>query len=115
MASTIQLSEEQLYAVNANQNVVVSAGAGSGKTRVVVERCLNRILHADPLLRVSIDQILMITFTLDATDEMRQRIREQLRALCQKAYQKELSPNLLSLQNSRSRYRKAPAYPLRQR
>ncbi len=100
MASTIQLSEEQLNAVNANRNVVVSAGAGSGKTRVVVERCLNRILHADPLLRVSIDQILMITFTLDATDEMRQRIRGQLRALCQQAYQKELSPNLLSLQNS---------------
>ena len=61
-------------AVDPSQNVVLEASAGTGKTRVLVERYVN-------LLRAGIepDQILAITFTRKAAAEMRQRIIERLK------------------------------------
>ena len=62
------------YAVDPVQNVVLEASAGTGKTRVLVERYVN-------LLRAGIepDNILAITFTRKAAAEMRQRIVERLK------------------------------------
>ncbi|MBP5760937.1 MAG: UvrD-helicase domain-containing protein, partial [Verrucomicrobia bacterium] len=75
MASNkIQLNESQKQAVQAEGNVIVSAGAGSGKTRVLVERCLDRVLKNE----VSLEQVLMITFMKDAATEMKMRIRDRL-------------------------------------
>ena len=56
------------------QNVVLEASAGTGKTRVLVERYVN-------LLRAGVDpdHILAITFTRKAAAEMRQRIIERLK------------------------------------
>jgi ATP-dependent exoDNAse (exonuclease V) beta subunit len=51
-------TEAQQWAIVAEGNVLVSAGAGTGKTRTVVERCL-RIIEAG----CSIEKILMVTFT----------------------------------------------------
>jgi ATP-dependent helicase/nuclease subunit A len=61
-------------AVDPLQNVVLEASAGTGKTRVLVERYVN-------LLRAGVepDQILAITFTRKAAAEMRQRIIERLK------------------------------------
>src|SRR5437016_13161886 len=60
----------------ANGNVLVMAGAGTGKTSTLVERCLARVCHeANP---VPLDRILMVTFTEAAATEMRKRIREAL-------------------------------------
>jgi ATP-dependent helicase/nuclease subunit A len=71
-----QLSVEQKAAVDASGNVLVVAGAGAGKTRTLIQRCLARILDdADP---VSVDEILMVTFTQAAGAEMRQRLRAGL-------------------------------------
>ena len=42
-----------------NKNLLVSASAGSGKTFVVIERILNRILND----KVSVDKLLVVTFT----------------------------------------------------
>ena len=61
-------------AVDPSQNVVLEASAGTGKTRVLVERYVN-------LLRAGVepDHILAITFTRKAAAEMRQRIIERLK------------------------------------
>jgi ATP-dependent helicase/nuclease subunit A len=62
------------FAVNPAENVVLEASAGTGKTRVLVDRYVN-------LLRAGVDpdNILAITFTRKAAAEMRQRIVERLR------------------------------------
>src|SRR5439155_7741885 len=61
-------------AVDPSQNIVLEASAGTGKTRVLVERYVNLLLAGvDP------DNILAITFTRKAAAEMRQRILERLR------------------------------------
>ena len=62
------------FAVDPSQNVVLEASAGTGKTRVLVERYVN-------LLRAGVEpeHILAITFTRKAAAEMRERIVERLR------------------------------------
>jgi hypothetical protein len=70
------LTGAQQQAITAKGNVLVVAGAGTGKTRTLVERCLNCLLHETP--PVSVDEILMVTFTEAAAAEMRQRIRKRL-------------------------------------
>lgn len=68
------LAQEQ--AVSARGNVLVVAGAGTGKTRTLVERCLHCLVEEAP--RASLDEMLMVTFTEAAAAEMRQRIRARL-------------------------------------
>lgn len=57
-------------------SLLVSAAAGSGKTAVLVERIIGRI--TDPEDPVSLDQLLVMTFTRAAADEMRERIGKAL-------------------------------------
>jgi ATP-dependent helicase/nuclease subunit A len=61
-------------AVDPAQNVVLEASAGTGKTRVLVERYVNLLLAG-----VEPERILAITFTRKAAAEMRQRIIARLR------------------------------------
>ena len=56
--------------------VLVSAGAGSGKTRVLTERLMAYI--TDPAAPVDIDSFLIITYTRAAAGELRGRITEEL-------------------------------------
>lgn len=72
------LTEAQKTAVDALGNVLVMAGAGTGKTSTLVERCLAHICRADD--PVALDQLLMVTFTEAAAAEMRQRLRAALEA-----------------------------------
>lgn len=59
-----------------NQNLLVSAAAGSGKTAVLVERIL--ALITDPEHPVDVDRLLITTFTRAAADEMKERIKKAL-------------------------------------
>ena len=68
------LTESQLKAVRARGNVLVMAGAGTGKTHTLVERCLHCIGNE----RAALDEILVVTFTEAAAAEMKQRLRRAL-------------------------------------
>ncbi|WP_434686794.1 ATP-dependent helicase [Pseudanabaena minima] len=68
----ILLSEKQKEAVNYNEGaLLVSAGPGSGKTRVLTER-IRRLLAEDK----SFFRILALTFTNKAANEMQERLTE---------------------------------------
>ena len=56
--------------------VLVSAGAGSGKTKVLTERLMGYL--RDPKETVDLDRFLVITFTRAAAGELRGRIMEEL-------------------------------------
>ena len=64
-------SQERAIAVR-GKDVLVSAAAGSGKTSVLVERILRRLL--DPDDPVDVDRLLVVTFTEAAASEMRERL-----------------------------------------
>ncbi len=73
---TRQLKPEQAVAAHTlDRHVSVTAGPGSGKTTVLVERYLH-ILRENKTL--NIDQIVAITFTNRAANEMRERLRKDL-------------------------------------
>ncbi len=70
-------TKEQAYAIRLQgEDIMVSAGAGAGKTRVLVDRLVERILDRDQ--PVSADQFLLMTFTEAAASEMRERIGKTL-------------------------------------
>src|SRR5207247_2106670 len=74
--TTSPFTDNQRRAIAAVGNVLVVAGAGTGKTRTLVERCLARV--CDATKPVSLDRILMVTFTEAAAAEMRKRVRDEL-------------------------------------
>ena len=63
------------------RHVSVTAGPGSGKTTVLVERYLHILGTHD----VTVDQIVAITFTNRAANEMRERLRRELTSIAQSA------------------------------
>ena len=66
-------TKEQMQVITLrDRNILVSAAAGSGKTAVLVERIIRRIL--DEQNPVDIDRLLIVTFTSAAAAEMRERI-----------------------------------------
>lgn len=71
--SILTLSTEQEAAVDITKNIAVSAGAGSGKTRVLTNRYL-RLLDSG----IGIEEIIAITFTEKAALEMKERIRRAI-------------------------------------
>ena len=67
---------EQAAAVDARGEVFVSAGAGTGKTAVLVERFVRAVCDEG----LDVDSILVITYTRKAAAELRSRIRAALAA-----------------------------------
>src|SRR5262249_16931379 len=71
----VGLNDEQFAAVDAEGSVFVSAGAGTGKTSVLVERYLRAVCDRG----IDVESILVITYTRKAAGELRGRIRSGLR------------------------------------
>ncbi len=69
-----RLNDEQLEATEATGNVFVSAGAGTGKTSVLVERYVRAVCERG----LDVESILVITYTRKAAGELRSRIRSAL-------------------------------------
>ncbi len=71
----VKWTNEQLQAIQEkDSNILVAAAAGSGKTAVLVERIIHRIIDE----QMDIDKILVVTFTNAAASEMRERILEAI-------------------------------------
>ncbi|MFZ0827130.1 MAG: UvrD-helicase domain-containing protein [Verrucomicrobiia bacterium] len=75
-----RLTPSQRQAVIARGNVLVMAGAGTGKTHTLIERCLHCLCVEQP--PAALGEILVVTFTEAAAAEMRRRLREQLEEKC---------------------------------
>ena len=69
-------TDEQISAINAKGNILVSAAAGSGKTAVLVERVIAKLCSKTD--GISADKLLIVTFTNAAAAEMRGRIEKRL-------------------------------------
>ena len=63
--------EQQLAVDKSNTNIIVSAGAGSGKTTVLKERVLRELKQG-----VNVNDLIILTFTNNAAAEMKERIRK---------------------------------------
>jgi DNA helicase II / ATP-dependent DNA helicase PcrA len=75
MDLTKLLNPQQLEAVHATDGpVLILAGAGSGKTRVITYR----VVHLIENMHVRPDNILAVTFTNKAADQMKFRVRQLL-------------------------------------
>ena len=72
---SVKWTKEQLDAINEDRNnVLVAAAAGSGKTAVLVERIIDKIINKN----IDINNILVVTFTNAAAAEMRERVLEAI-------------------------------------
>ena len=66
-------TEQKLAIDKSNTNIIVSAGAGSGKTAVLTERVFRKLKNG-----TKINELLILTFTKKAAFEMKNRIREAI-------------------------------------
>lgn len=74
---SVTWTDDQWKAIMASgQDILVAAAAGSGKTAVLVERIIEKILSKEEPMNV--DELLVVTFTNASAAEMRHRISEAL-------------------------------------
>jgi len=67
-------AEQEKAIYKKNNNILVAAAAGSGKTAVLVERIIEKILKD----KIDIDKLLVVTFTNAAASEMRERVLDAI-------------------------------------
>jgi ATP-dependent helicase/nuclease subunit A len=92
LVSAAAPNPEQIAAIEAPGLVFVSAGAGTGKTTVLVERFVRAVCERG----VDIDSILVITYTERAAGELRSRIRRRLLELDRADLARELDAAWIS-------------------
>ncbi|MEE1326837.1 MAG: helicase-exonuclease AddAB subunit AddA [Streptococcus sp.] len=91
---------EQIEAIYSyGNNILVSASAGSGKTFVMVERIIDKILRG-----ITVDQLFISTFTVKAAGELKERLEKRISQSLQKATDNDLktylNEQLLALQTA---------------
>ena len=95
----MQPTREQTDAIHiSDKNLIVVAGAGTGKTRVLVERFLQS-LDDNPDWRVN--ALVAITFTREAAFEMRHRLRQELERRTQESRGGNWARRLAQLDSAR--------------
>jgi len=67
-------SDQEKAITKSGTNIIVSAGAGSGKTAVLTERTIRKLLNGG-----NINRLLILTFTNAAAGEMKERIRKAIK------------------------------------
>ncbi len=72
--SETKWTENQLRAIREPANILVNAAAGSGKTAVLVERIIRKIISGE----TSIERLLIVTFARDAASQMQSRLKKAL-------------------------------------
>ncbi|MCQ2524794.1 MAG: helicase-exonuclease AddAB subunit AddA [Lachnospiraceae bacterium] len=107
--SAITYSNDQLKIIESrDENLLVSAAAGSGKTAVLVERIIRRVLgkkdeegnYIEP--GIDIDKMLVVTFTNAAAREMKARIMQALEEkLSENPEDKHLSKQATLIHNAK--------------
>ena len=79
-------TKEQLEAITScGTNIIVSAGAGSGKTAVLTERVYQKLQSG-----INITDLLVLTFTNAAAASMKKKIRKKISEDASLKYQEEL-------------------------
>ncbi|AIF42732.1 helicase-exonuclease AddAB subunit AddA [Virgibacillus sp. SK37] len=97
MVNWTKEQEDAIY--TAGKDVLVAAAAGSGKTAVLVERIIQKLLNKEK--PVDIDSLLVVTFTNAAAQEMRNRVGEALeKALAEDPSSSHLKKQLSLLQRA---------------
>ncbi len=92
-------TDDQLKAIEAPvSDILVTAAAGSGKTAVMVERLIERVIAPDG---VDIDKILVVTFTKAAASEIKERVAAKIAEKLEQGENKRLK-NQLFLINTAS-------------
>ena len=80
MSNKIKFSIQQQKAIESKEkNLLVSASAGSGKTKVLIERIVRLIKNEN----VELSKMLVVTFTKLASLEMKSRLKKELEQECQ--------------------------------
>ncbi|MCB9799484.1 MAG: UvrD-helicase domain-containing protein [Candidatus Omnitrophica bacterium] len=89
----MKLTKLQKAAVEAaGKNILVAAGAGTGKTRVLVERFIHLVVHH----HIPVTEILTLTFTEKAANEMKSRILQRFGELGLDAERRQLESAYIS-------------------
>ena len=78
MAEFVPTEGQRLAIEDSGGEILVSAAAGSGKTRVLTERIMRQVARPGG---ADIDEFLVITFTKAAAAELKGRISDSLAAL----------------------------------
>lgn len=87
-------SEQKRAITERGSDLLVSASAGTGKTAVLSGRCVD--ILSDKALRSDVFNMLILTFTEMAAEQMRSRIADQIKAMFIKTSDKELRRHLRS-------------------
>jgi len=95
----MQLTDEQKQALDFSRNISVTAGAGAGKTRLLVERFMEIATRHYRQKPYQARKILAITFTNKAAGEMRERIAQAVNERLQEAKDKKERQHLLGIRD----------------
>ncbi len=86
-------NKQQLAIDIQDKNILVAASAGSGKTAVVIERVIEKVIN----YKIDIDKILVVTFTNAAAQELKERLYKAFNDKLSKDYKNQFLKRQIKL------------------